>query len=805
MYLPTFSFRAIRLLVLLFLSCAIPGYVCGQGVQPPTAKEKEIYDQIKLFSLTGGAAEVNGFVLKRDRVQMTFTGTFYFSVPVNGQITGAVFIGDGKFSVPVPPSEFEKENVKRLLGATDRVESDFKTAVLRFSDDAARLISEKPGAGTTNDRAQKLATDLDARILKESGANLPARLTLSIVNGEKPGFFFANFDGGKRRFSFVLDYQTRVLVTNFGINAGEKGLIFAYDSSNYDVEIWMAFYSHEDYQKRIVSYSDVNNLLDIKSYDMDIDLRDHKKYLRLRTIVGATVLQPNVRAVNFQIGESLGEFESWRLKKQMRVKTVRLGDTELVAVQEDWEGGLTVFLPRSYQPGEPLDLEMLLEGDFMYDTQTVEHCHYPRASEAWFPRHGELDRATFEMSFRHPKKLRVASVGARVSEEVDPEDKDKAITKYRMEQPVALVTFALGPFERHKDTIKWESGRPPTPLEFNSLPGSYVAIKEDFILAELNNSVRYFTLLFGEYPYPSFGAAFHPFGFGQGFPSLLMIPPTDRASKFTYSFIAHETAHQWWGNIVAWRSYRDQWLSEGFAEYSGILYTELRDSRSAGDEFVSRMRESLRDPPATPTGPGKGRLVDVGPIILGHRLDSKKTAGAYETLIYEKGALVLRMLHYLLSDPSSGEGKAFFAMMTDFVNRYRNQFASTDDFREVANEHFAKSPNGKRFNINNLDWFFRQWVYQTSLPTYELQYRIEDQPDGKVLLTGNVIQNNVPEDWLMILPLVITFGSNQFANGSVLAYGKSAPFQIRLPMRPKKVELDPQHWILSERTSTKGS
>ncbi len=56
---------------------------------------------------------------------------------------------------------------------------------------------------------------------------------------------------------------------------------------------------------------------------------------------------------------------------------------------------------------------------------------------------------------------------------------------------------------------------------------------------------------------------------------MLLMPKADMATKHTYRFIAHETAHQWWGNIVAWRSYRDQWLSEGFAEYSGILYTDV--------------------------------------------------------------------------------------------------------------------------------------------------------------------------------------------------------------------------------------
>ena len=276
----------------------------------------------------------------------------------------------------------------------------------------------------------------------------------------------------------------------------------------------------------------------------------------------------------------------------------------------------------------------------MYDAETVSDCHYPRSNTTWYPRHGYLDRATFDLTYRHPKRLHIASVGMRLSEEPDPEDKDSLITKYGMQYPVALVTFALGPFERHKEIVKWEKGGEPIPPEFNSLPGSYAAIKEDFILAELSNSIRYFSVLFGKYPYPVFGAAFHPFNFGQGFPTLLMIPGADRASKYTYRFIAHETAHQWWGNVVAWRSYRDQWLSEGFAEYSGILYAGVRDGTGARDDLLGELRASLKRPPETTEGLGKGKLVDVGPLVLGHRLSTSKTVNAYQTLIYNKGALV---------------------------------------------------------------------------------------------------------------------------------------------------------------------
>ncbi|OLE58111.1 MAG: hypothetical protein AUI36_13985 [Cyanobacteria bacterium 13_1_40CM_2_61_4] len=166
-------------------------------------------------------------------------------------------------------------------------------------------------------------------------------------------------------------------------------------------------------------------------------------------------------------------------------------------------------------------------------------------------------------------------------------------------------------------------------------------------------------------------------------------------------------------------------------------------------------------------------------------------------------SFVLRMLHFLLTDPASGKGNGFFEMMTDFVSRYHDQFASTDDFRLVANEHFAKSPIAQIYHLNNLDWFFKQWVYQSDLPSYQLEYQLQDQPDGKVLLSGTVTQENAPRDWFMVLPILISFGGKQEANATVHAYGPSATFQLRLPARPTKVELDPRHWILSEKTSTK--
>jgi aminopeptidase N len=339
------------------------------------------------------------------------------------------------------------------------------------------------------------------------------------------------------------------------------------------------------------------------------------------------------------------------------------------------------------------------------------------------------------------------------------------------------------------------------------MPGSRAAIKEDFILAELNNSIRYFSSLFGTYPYPVFRGVFHPFGYGQGFPTTLMIPATDRATATTYQFIAHETSHQWWGDIVLWRSYRDQWLSEGFAEYSGMLYTQTRDKTSSEKELIERARASLKNPPQNLTGIGKGRLEDVGPLVMGHRLSTRETGGAYTALIYSKGALVLRMLHFLFTDPQTGDGQPFFDMMADFVRQHADGTASTDDFFAVANAHVGQTALARKFGYKDLNWFYRQWVLQVYLPTYRLTYELEDQPDGSVLLKGTLAQEGIPdtEHWFMPLPLMITLSNGTAAIASIAVQGKESPVWLKLPRRPQKIELDPQLWVLSEKTSTSAS
>lgn len=739
-------------------------------------------------------------VLKRDRVEMVFDGKFYFEPPVGGRVRGAVFIGNGTFRAKVPPSEFERENLLRILKA-EVVESDFRTALLRFSDDTFEQIGKNLSTHPAPTDVQEIATQLQTRVLKETGANLAARLTVSILNEESPGFFFAEFDKGrKHRFTFLLDHQGRIPVVTFAINGGEKGIIYQHDDGGFYNNVWMAFYSLEDYRQGRVQYSDIFDLVAVLKYTMEIDVREPKKILRVSARMDCESVKDGVRALPFSMNDSLGEFESLRLKKALRIKAAQFPDGSSAAVvQEDWEGGLTLLLPGPRSRGERFSVVLEYEGDFMFDSPFVPDCFYPRVTTDWYPRHGYLNRSTFDLTFRHRKKYRVAAVGAHVREESASKGDSEVISQWRADQPIPYATFGVGDFERHVGKLEGTG----FPVEFHSLPGRLVAIKEDFILAELMNCLRYFSEFFGPYPYTSFGAMYHPRGFGQGIATLLLLPAADRATGSTYAFIAHETSHQWWGNIVAWRSYRDQWLSEGFAEYSGVLYTRFRDSDESAKLLVRRMRKALLMPPETELGVASGRVVDIGPMIMGHRLSTRVSQNAYGALIYAKGGLVLRMLHFLFTDPETGDSKAFLEMMKDFVKRHSGGWATTVGFREVANEHFARTPMARRLGVRDLNWFFRQWVYQSHLPSYRAEWLPEPQADGSWLVKGTVYQDNAPQDWFMVLPLVLHFGKDQVGRGMVHALGQKTPFTIKVAARPGKVELDPELWVLSEETSTR--
>jgi hypothetical protein len=194
---------------------------------------------------------------------------------------------------------------------------------------------------------------------------------------------------------------------------------------------------------------------------------------------------------------------------------------------------------------------------------------------------------------------------------------------------------------------------------------------------------------------PAYFAAFN-----QPLPTSPFSWRDDPASFDNYPefFLAHELAHQWWGQAVGWKNYHEQWLSEGFAQYFAAIYAERRRGAGVFDGIIRSMSRW-----AVSTS-------DQGAVYLGYRLGHIKNDGRIlRAVVYNKGAMVLHMLRRLVGD------EVFFRALRRFYDSYRFQKAGTDELRVVFEAESGRP----------LSRFFDEWIYGSDLPAVTVTWRVE--------------------------------------------------------------------------------
>jgi aminopeptidase N len=261
---------------------------------------------------------------------------------------------------------------------------------------------------------------------------------------------------------------------------------------------------------------------------------------------------------------------------------------------------------------------------------------------------------------------------------------------------------------------------------------------------------------------------------------------------FVREVTPHEVAHQWWGHAVGWASYHDQWLSEGFAEFSAGLFLQQavgKDWRKDYIEFWDRLRERILQKNNFGVAP-----TDAGPLWMGVRLISPRTESAYQNVTYPKGAYVLQMLRSIMYSPDDGD-KPFIAMMHDFVESHRERPATTESFKAIVEKHMSKLMD--LYGNGRMDWFFDEWVYGTHVPRYHFEYQVAPSEGGKVKLHMTITQSEVDEHFAMIVPVFADFGNGMVRLGQVAIGGNTTRnVDMLLPGQPKKVSLNAYKEIL---------
>jgi hypothetical protein len=771
-----------------------------------------IYQQLRQIGKPdvdfGGAfATVTNLELKRDAAAFTLrSGEIYFASPIEGHVTAAVFIGEGELTL-TPPTPVEKHTLS-IFTNNEALAEGFSRLVIRFTDKTFDELKASSNAKMGNGgpqaaKARDLYRDNQQLLRKELRDNRELRTLMDIYAPQRPGYFNAFITGKKyEKLVFLLDPLGIPQVSP------EEVALFSYGEN--DGGIWTAFHLADEYRKGAASSSEDHHLFDITHHEIDGVIKGTQL-----TVTDRVTLRPLVagRVLNFDL---------YRTLRVSRVQDSQGRDLSFIQESKDEDADLGIIMSEPMDVGKDITLAIQYSGsDALRDSGGGNYILLPRST--WYPNNGGTqfgDRATFDITFRYPKGHMFVATGAPL--EPDKEDGGAMVARWSSgKTELAVAGFNYGRFKK-KELLDKETGyniefyaNLDVPDEIRQIQARIEQIEAaggktattlgvisttamaDAAIADAQNATRIYNAYFGKLPYSRVAMTQQPAGFfGQAWPTLIFMPyvafidTTQRAQllgtqggtdNFWRYVAPHEVAHQWWGHTVGWDSYHDQWMSEGFAEFSASLYVQFvrHDPKKFLDFWDNQRDRIIQARPAT----HEIKPYTIGPVTQGYRLSSGKTRAAYQFLVYPKGAYILHMLRQMMFDAAQGGDKPFIAMMQDFIKSHYNKDVSTEDLKAMVEKHMTKQMdldgNGK------MDWFFNEYVYGIEMPTYKFEYQLGD---GGATLSGRITQAGVSDNFKMLVPIYLDFGNGFVRLGSATMRGNTSVDlkDIKLPQPAKR-------------------
>ncbi|MEW6367525.1 MAG: M1 family aminopeptidase [Acidobacteriota bacterium] len=753
--------------------------------------------------------------LRRDAAELVFEqGELRFAAPVNDRNWLAVFSGKGLLRL-TPSTVIERDHLRLLTKkqSLDVFEERFKSAVLIWADGT---FEELAGAGApqsspAGDEAMKSLRKFQELMREKLRWNLELRILPDMYNPPKTGMFVAFVQGDEHsKLLYVLDPRGASVALagteESGLLNGDEDQIGWWYLSHTKDELAAAGAAHED-----------RAAFETIQYSIDCTV-DKSESINATARIRVRIKEDGARVLAFSLAPKLAIRKVTLLPDQTPVQWIKEGEKE----GDDFG----IVLPRPASKDEEIELEVQYGGkDIIVDTG--EGNYFVGWRTSWYPSVPKMvDYATFELEFRVPKGHDVVAVGDLVRRWTEGEQE---CSEWRTPVPVLVAGFNYGKFAK----LEQKDPKTGVTVEVYTNPGTPNFIKEiesymqaaerpnigammdpdgvnymvmnqsigkwdttalaQYTLANALFSMRLYSHYFGPLPFTRIAISQQPPAFfGQAWPTLVYLPFTAfmggyqrqvmglGGAGFSRGFIQvvgqHEVAHQWWGHLVGHGSYRDEWLSEGLAEFSSSLALEKSAGLKRAREFWKTSRIEISNNPRAEVDPYKA-----GPISLGSRLETQRTGGAYGAIVYGKGAYIVHMLRMMMQGPH-GQDDAFVAMMKDFTTHNAGRACSTADFKAAVERHMTKEMDVD--GNQRMDWFFGEWLDGTEIPSYELQARLDPTGKGQLRLTGSLRQQGVSENFRMIVPIYIDLGSDQIVRiGRIRCAGSTAvPLDVTLPI-----------------------
>lgn len=828
----------------LFLVVCVLAATGAVWEEPPAKPAETLYLQLGQVGLDPSRVyEVRDASLDLSAIHISLDdGTIAFTKDVMGRITGAFFEGDGEVLLE-PPNNLERQSMSLFTGMAI-LEEHFATAYLRFNDDIYSNL--RPDLRDTEHKqefvdrwqstAQNLASVDAMRLLVSFSTMLPSTSAIQDIpkarsdSGDR--FFHARLQGTKLGvFDVLVDSEAGEQVEAGQARTASDGVAY------YDV--WTSFSlgqverSQTDERPDVVSRKD---WLQIRSYRIDTEVQPPKR-IHARASMQVETKESGFRVMLFELSRFL-QVESVKLQGQP-VEFVHNPAVEGTQLARRGNDLLAVVLPGPAQVGQKLELEFVYGGEVL--AQAGAGLLYVGERGTWYPNRG-MEMANFELTFEYPSGWTLVATG-KPALVASGNDSSNAVgfdrARWISDRPIPVAGFNLG---KYKETVKRAGTVPvetyatydvertfptapiqeiePSPIPALHQPPRVIvpqrpspARNEVSVGETAAEAIRYYSDRFGPYPYSKLALTQLPGPESQGWPSLVFLSsyafldaPERQQLHFQpdevslqQSIPAHEIAHQWWGDLITWSTYRDQWFSEGLANYCAMMMLEDKNP-VAFHALMEKYRHDLVEKNKDGIAP-----MEAGPVTLGARLQSSHFPQGYEAITYGRSTWLFHMLRTMLDDAEAeqhggriptGVDEPFVRALRKFRERYQGHSITT---QELLNAFTDDLPAALRYEgKSSLEWFLNGWINGTSLPKLQLK-AVRFSPKGaSSLVTGTILQTNAPADLITSVPLyAIESGRSPVLLGRIFAEGRESTFRISGPANTRKILLDPEQTILT--------